>query len=116
MSELVDSIKSQGVLQNLTVVPGDDEMYTVIIGHRILDASKLAGLVELPCMVVGMDEKTQLMTMLVENIQRQDLTPLEQAKGLQQCLGLRMSDEEIRVKTGFSKRKIREKGNPEVKK
>lgn len=52
LDELVDSIKANGVLQNLTVVPRDGGGYTVIIGHRRLAAARRAGLTELPCMIV----------------------------------------------------------------
>ncbi|WP_166082276.1 ParB/RepB/Spo0J family partition protein [Erysipelothrix anatis] len=107
VTELANSIKEQGVLQNLTVVKTDNEMYTVIIGHRRLEASRLAGLTEMPCTIAEIDEMTQVSTMLVENMQRVDLTPLEQAQGIQQCLDLGMSDTEISKKTGFSKSTIR---------
>lgn len=107
VTELSNSIKERGVLQNLTVVPSDNGMYTVIIGHRRLEASKLAGLKEVPCVITEMDEKTQVATMLVENMQRSDLTPFEQAQGIQQCLDLGMSDKDILKKTGFSKSTLR---------
>ena len=82
VTELAESIKVNGVLQNLTVVPligeitkkWDGESYRVIIGHRRLAAAKIAGLTELPCIVAEMTEKEQLSTMLVENMQRSDLT------------------------------------------
>ena len=68
VTELAESIKVNGVLQNLTVVPligeitkkWDGESYRVIIGHRRLAAAKLAGLEELPCVVVEMSEREQL--------------------------------------------------------
>ena len=72
LSELAASIKASGVLQNLTVVPDEpdnpDTDYTIIIGHRRYAAAKIAGLTELPCIVVEMSEREQLQTMLVENI------------------------------------------------
>lgn len=91
VTELAESIKVNGVLQNLTVVPligeitkkWDGESYRVIIGHRRLAAAKLAGLEELPCVVVEMSEREQLSTMLTENMQRSDLTVYEQAQGFQ---------------------------------
>lgn len=79
VTELAESIKARGILQNLTVVPAENGMYTVIIGHRRLAAAKQAGLTEVPCAVVDMDYKTQLSTMLLENMQRSDLTVYEQA-------------------------------------
>lgn len=105
VSELAESIKAKGILQNLTVVPctghyyGD---YTVIIGHRRLAAAKEAGLTEIPCIIAEMDEKEQLATMLLENMQRSDLTTYEQAQGIQMMLDLGETVESVAEKTGFS--------------
>lgn len=77
VTELVESIKANGIFQNLTVLRNCDPetgKSTVIIGHRRLAAAKLAGLEKVPCMVVEMDEKEQIATMLLENMQRNDLT------------------------------------------
>ncbi len=108
ISELAESIKNQGVFQNLTVikggagVPEGEDGYTVIIGHRRLAASKLAGLEILPCSVAEMDEKEQIATMLLENMQRSDLTYYEQAQGFQMMLDLGETQTSIAEKTGFS--------------
>lgn len=117
LTELADSIKVNGVLQNLTVVPrtvtgeitGEtwQKGYTVVIGHRRLAAAKLAGLKELPCVVADMDLRTQVQTMLMENIQRSDLTLYEQAQGFQMMLNLGDSVDEIARKSGFSKTTVR---------
>lgn len=109
LTELTESIKAQGVLQNLTVVPGFDllDSYTVIIGHRRLAAAKLAGLTELPCAVVYLDNKQQASMMLLENMQRSDLTPYEQAQGFQQCLDLGITVQELSKSTGFSKKTVK---------
>lgn len=108
ISELADSIKNQGIFQNLTVikggagVPEGKDGYTVIIGHRRLAASKLAGLETLPCSVADMDEREQIATMLLENMQRSDLTYYEQAQGFQMMLDLGETQTSIAEKTGFS--------------
>lgn len=108
ITELADSIKNQGIFQNLTVVKGGagvpegQDGYTVIIGHRRLAAAKLAGLEELPCLVAQMDEKQQVATMLLENMQRSDLTVYEQAQGFQMMLDLGETQQSIAEKTGFS--------------
>ena len=102
LSELTESIKVNGIFQNLTVTPRPEGGYTVIIGHRRMEAAKLAGLTELPCAVVDMDERTQLSTMLLENMQRSDLTTYEQAQGFQLMFDLGMSAEEISDKSGFA--------------
>lgn len=109
VTELAESIKANGILQNLTVVPMNDDWteFTVIIGHRRLAAAKQAGLTELPCAVVEMSEKEQLSTMLTENMQRSDLTVYEEAKGCQLLLDLGDTVAEIAEKTGFSESKIR---------
>lgn len=117
LDELVASIKENGIYQNLTVVPhgmtamDDDgnivQGYRVIIGHRRMAAAKEAGLYEVPCFVVNMDYQTQLETMLLENMQRSDLTVYEQAQGFQQLLDFGSSIEEISQKTGFSQSTVR---------
>ena len=115
VTELAESIKVNGVLQNLTVVPligeitkkWDGESYRVIIGHRRLAAAKLAGLEELPCVVVEMSEREQLSTMLTENMQRSDLTIYEQAQGFQMMLDMGDTVEDIAEKSGFSATTVR---------
>lgn len=107
LTELAESIKVSGVLQNLTLVPRDIDTYTVIIGHRRLAAAKLAGLTELPCVVTNMSDKEQAATMLVENMQRNDLTIYEQAQGFQLMLDLGETVDTLAQKTGFSGSTIR---------
>lgn len=110
VTELAESIKANGILQNLTVVPyGDDGELRVIIGHRRLAAAKLAGITELPCVVVDMTEKEQISTMLTENMQRVDLSIYEQAQGFQMMLDMGDSMEEIADKSGFSKTTVRKR-------
>lgn len=106
LTELSDSIKANGIFQNLTVVP-DGDGYTVIIGHRRLAAAKLAGLTEVPCVITEMSQKDQVSTMLLENMQRSDLTVYEQAQGFQMMLDLGSTVEEIAEKSGFSKTTVR---------
>lgn len=108
LKELADSIKVKGVLQNLTVVKADDG-YKVIIGHRRCAAAKIAGLTELPCIVTEMSDKEQLETMLLENIQRSDLTIKEQADGFQLMFDMGDNIDTISEKTGFSKTTIRKR-------
>lgn len=114
LTELAESIKTRGILQNLTVVPADspsfenEKEYYVVIGNRRLEAAKLAGLEKLPCQISNfMSRKDQQAVMLLENMQRNDLTPYEQAQGFQMCLDLGMNEDELKNKTGFSKKTIR---------
>lgn len=115
LSELTDSIRENGILQNLTITPWIGEVtgevledtYKVIIGHRRLAAAKLAGLTHVPCAVVEMTPAEQIKTMLMENMQRTDLTPLEQADGFQMMLDLGVSFEEVARDSGFSPSTVR---------
>lgn len=103
LTELAESIKTNGIMQNLTVVPKDDGRYMAVIGHRRLAAAKLAGLETVPCAVIDMDRKTQLSTMLLENMQRSELSYIEQADGFQLMLDLGETVESISEMSGFSK-------------
>ena len=94
VTELADSIKVNGIFQNLTVIK-DGEGYTVIIGHRRLAAAKQAGLKKVPCNVAEMTEQEQISTMLLENMQRNDLTVYEQAQGFQMMIDLGETKESI---------------------
>jgi len=109
LTELADSIRENGIMQNLTVVPDTefDGGYTVIIGHRRLAAAKLAGLTEVPCVIAEMSPQEQVATMLLENIQRSDLTVYEQAQGFQMMMDFGVSVEDISKQTGFSKTTVR---------
>ena len=103
LTELTESIRKNGVYQNLTVVADLDRgKYLVVIGNRRMEAAKAAGMVELPCVISDMDHKEQIATMLEENMQRQDLTVFEQAKGFQMMMDLGFTPKEISEKTGFS--------------
>lgn len=112
---LAQSIKENGIMQNLTVVPDKEEegKYLVVIGNRRLTAAREAGLETAPCVVVeDMAEKDQITTMLMENMNRKDLTVYEEAEAMQMCFedfGLKV--EEIEEKTGLSKTTINHRLN-----
>jgi ParB family chromosome partitioning protein len=107
LTELSESIKAKGVLQNLTVVPAAEGGYTIIIGHRRHAAAVQAGLTELPCVVATMTPQDQFETMMVENVHRSDLTVYEQAEGFQMMLDMGGSVEQVAQKTGFSETTVR---------
>jgi len=123
LTELADSIRERGVLQNLTVVrvegPDADPLYTsdvsgqgymIVIGHRRHAAAMMAELAFLPCIVTEMTPTEQLETMLLENVQRSDLTVAEEAQGFHQLrFDMGVSVEEISRKTGYSESKIRQR-------
>ena len=83
LSELIESIKQKGVLEPLLVryVPRDDE-YHIISGERRYHSSRAAGLREVPCIEKIADDAETLELALIENMQRKDLTPFEEAEGL----------------------------------
>jgi len=82
LDELADSIRAQGVLQPLLVTPGG----VVVAGHRRLAAARLAGLSEVPVVVRDLDAVQQQEIMLVENLQRQDLPAVEEARAYRRLL------------------------------
>lgn len=113
IDELAESIKARGVMQNLTVVlnPDKKDHYLVVIGNRRLTAARKAGLKTMPCSVVEMTEKEQISTMLLENMQRSDLSVSEQAQGFQLMLDLGETETTIAEKTGFSRNTVRHRLN-----
>lgn len=85
LSELSDSIKQNGVLQPILVRKKGD-MYEIVAGERRYQASKLAGLKEIPAIVRDIDDAEVFKLALIENLQRSDLTPIEEARGYRQLL------------------------------
>ncbi len=87
--QLADSIREQGVLQPLLVVATPNGRYRIIAGERRYRASRQAGLETVPCIVRDLDIVRQMEISLIENLQREDLNPIEAAKGvrtlMQQC-------------------------------
>ncbi|HKP70573.1 MAG TPA: ParB/RepB/Spo0J family partition protein [Pyrinomonadaceae bacterium] len=82
LTELTESIKEKGVLEPLLVKPTDDGKFMIIAGERRWRASQLAGLTEVPCIEMELDEKSVAEIALIENLQRKDLTVWEEADGL----------------------------------
>lgn len=84
LEELASSIASHGILQPLLVRPvGGEGRYQLIAGERRLRAARLAGLSEVPVLVRDLDDNEALIVTLLENLQREDLNPIEEAKGLE---------------------------------
>ena len=83
--ELAESIRSQGVMQPILVRPVDDG-YEIIAGERRFRAARLAGLDEVPVLVKLVADEAAAVMALIENIQREDLNPLEEAQGLQRLV------------------------------
>ena len=87
IEELADSIKQYGVIQPL-IVQKKDKYYEIIAGERRWRACKKAGLKEVPVIIKNYDEKETLKISLIENLQREDLNPIEEAKAYEQLLKL----------------------------
>ena len=81
LQELAESIRMHGILQPLSV-RRSGAGYVLIAGERRLRAAQLAGLTEIPCIVMNMDEKESGMAAMIENLQRQDLDFIEEAMGI----------------------------------
>lgn len=86
LQELADSIKVQGVVQPIIVRPVGTDKYEIIAGERRWRASKLAGLEKVPVVIRQADSQATLAMALIENIQREDLNPIETAIGLKRLL------------------------------
>jgi len=82
ISQLADSIREQGVLQPLLVAPASGGRYMIIAGERRFRAGREAGMETLPCIVKDIDVIRQREIALIENLQREDLNPIEAAKGI----------------------------------
>ena len=85
LSELTESIRRHGILQPLSVRRAGTA-YELIAGERRLRAGIRAGLTEIPCIVMSMDDLESGVVSLVENLQRQDLDFLEEARGIQKLM------------------------------
>ena len=107
LNELAASITSQGVIQPLVVRKVTYDKYEIIAGERRWHAAQIAGLSEVPVIVREIDDQVALAIGLIENIQRESLTPLEEAKALQQLIeDFKMTHEEISNVVGRSRSSV----------
>jgi ParB family chromosome partitioning protein len=86
LQELAASIRAQGLMQPILVRPISPEKYEIIAGERRFRAARLAGLEEVPVLVRDVPDQAAAAMALIENIQREDLNPLEEAQGIQRLL------------------------------
>jgi len=86
LAELAESIRQQGVIQPILVRPLGSNQYEIIAGERRFRASQMAGLSEVPVLVKDVPDEAALAMALIENIQREDLNPLEEAQGVQRLI------------------------------
>lgn len=104
LGELADSIREHGVLQPLTVRRLASGDYQIIAGERRWRAARLAGLSEVPAIVVEADDRKATELALIENLQREDLDPLEEAEGYRKLMdSYRMTQEDVATRVGKSR-------------
>lgn len=105
LRELADSIKSQGIIQPLLVRPlGGENTYQIVAGERRWRAAQLAGLKEVPVYVRQLSDKEVMAAALIENLQREDLNPIEEAEALQALRdALELTQEELATRLGKSR-------------
>ena len=104
LAELAASIKSQGLMQPVLVRPVDRERYELIAGERRWRAAQMAGLQEIPALVREVPDESALAMSLIENIQRENLNPMEEAAGLQRLADeFRMTHEQVADAVGRSR-------------
>lgn len=104
LAELAASIKSQGLMQPVLVRPVDRERYELIAGERRWRAAQMAGLQEIPALVREVADESALAMSLIENIQRENLNPMEEAAGLQRLVDeFRMTHEQAADAVGRSR-------------
>ncbi len=109
LRELADSIRQHGILQPLSV-RRVGQSYELIAGERRLRAAQMAGLTEIPCIVMNMDDRESGMAAMVENLQRQDLDFVEEAKGISRLMDQwNMSQDQVAKLLGKSQSAVANK-------
>lgn len=104
LQELADSIKAQGVIQPIVVRKIGQDKYEIVAGERRWRASQLAGLQQIPVVIKDIDDRATMAIALIENIQRQDLNPLEEAEALRRLLDeFTMTHQQIAEAVGKSR-------------
>ena len=104
LADLADSIREHGVIQPLTVRRLSSGYYQIIAGERRWRAARLAGLTEVPAVIIEADDKKVMEIGLIENLQREDLNPMEEAEGYQVLLtDYGMTQEEVARRMGKSR-------------
>ena len=104
LAELADSIRQHGIIQPLTVRKLSSGYYQIIAGERRWRAARLAGLSEVPVIVVEADDRKAAELAMIENLQREDLNPMEEAAGFQSLIeNYHMTQEEAAQRVGKSR-------------
>ena len=104
LEALKESIEEHGLVQPILVTPTKSGTYKIVAGERRWRASKLAGLKEIPCIIKDFEDQTVMEIALVENLQREDLNPMEEAEGYQKLMkDFGLTQEEVSKKVGKSR-------------
>jgi ParB/RepB/Spo0J family partition protein len=106
LKDLTSSIASVGVVEPLLVSPREDGRYTVVAGHRRLAASQAAGLGAVPCTVRKVTDAERIEIMLAENVIRNNLTPIEEAKALHRLVEYGFTENDLAHRIGRSAKHI----------
>ncbi|WP_294154076.1 ParB/RepB/Spo0J family partition protein [uncultured Clostridium sp.] len=107
IAELTESIKTHGIIQPLILRKSEDGLYIIVAGERRWRAAKLAGLKEVPAIVMDLSERDVLEISLIENIQRQDLNPIEEALAYKKLLNeFKLTQEDLSKRIGKSRTAI----------
>ena len=109
LESLAKSIQEHGVLEPLLVRSSGDK-YELIAGERRLKASEIAGLSEVPVIILDLDDTAATQVRLIENLQREDLNPLEETEGILELLSLRLSEKSSEVVKLLQRLEHEEKG------
>ncbi len=104
LQALAESIAEHGLIQPILVKKAAGGMYVIIAGERRWRASKLAGLKEVPCILGDYSEQSVMELALIENLQREDLNPIEEAEGYQKLMeSFRLTQDEVAKRVGKSR-------------
>jgi len=104
LEELARSIQNRGVLQPILVQSAGNDEYTVVAGERRFRAAKLAGLTEIPVLIRSFSELEKTEIALIENLQREDLSPVEEAQGYKTLIDLgKLTQEDVAQRVGKSR-------------
>ncbi len=104
LEELAASVKEHGIIQPIVVMKNEKGFYTIIAGERRWRAARMANLKEIPAIIREYDEKTASEIALIENLQRENLNPMEEADGFRNLMDMYgMTQEEISEKIGKSR-------------
>ncbi|MFZ2226590.1 MAG: ParB/RepB/Spo0J family partition protein [Candidatus Moraniibacteriota bacterium] len=110
LQELANSIKEHGIIQPIVVSKNNENSFEIIAGERRFQAAKLAGLLKVPVVVRDVTEQQKLELAIIENIQRHDLNPVEEARSYQKLIDeFDLSQEEAATKLGKSRSSVANK-------